>query len=245
MSTFNNINDSGAESHIINFVTNTIRYKKLTRPLIVSLEGNIGAGKSTLIETLKAEGNFDSTILFLQEPVDMWTSICDSETGDTVIQRFYRDPANYAFSFQVLAYATRLSLLRKMIADHPECRMIVCERSLDADKHIFAKMLHEDGMIDEIQYKIYETFFNEFSDSFALDGILYLDVDPTVCHERVAIRNREGEEGISLDYLYRCREFHESWLKDNPLTLKIIEGVTVDPKSAIKQYMIDLLKPYV
>jgi len=240
-----NMNINDADSHIINMIAtnNIIRYKTLTRPLIVSIEGNIGAGKSTLIETLRSE--FDSTILFLQEPVDMWTSIRDSETDETVIQRFYKDPAKYAFSFQVLAYATRLSLLRKMIADHPECRMIVCERSLDADKYIFAKMLHEDGMIDEIQYKIYETFFNEFSASFDLDGVVYLDVDPTVCHERVAIRNRDGEEGISLDYLYRCREFHENWLKDNPLTLKIVEGRGSDPKAQIKDFVIELLKPYI
>uniref|UniRef100_A0A6C0I3G0 Deoxynucleoside kinase domain-containing protein n=1 Tax=viral metagenome TaxID=1070528 RepID=A0A6C0I3G0_9ZZZZ len=229
--------------NVINFENPYIRYKKLERPLIVSLEGNIGAGKSTLLESLK--GEFDPTILILQEPVDIWTSIRDPATDETVIQCFYRDPAKYAFSFQVLAYATRLSLLRKMIADHPECRMIICERSLDADKHIFAKMLHEDGMIDEVQYKIYETFFNEFSASFALDGIIYLDVDPTICHERVAIRNRDGEEGISLDYLYRCREFHEGWLAQNSLALKLQNMETAESKRLIKQYMIDLLKPYI
>jgi len=214
----------------------------MTRPLIVSIEGNIGAGKSTLLSSL--QGEFDSTIVFLQEPVDMWSTIRDSESNETVIQRFYKDPAKYAFSFQILAYASRVALLRKTIADHPECRMIICERSLDADKHIFAKMLHEDGMIDEIQYKIYQSFFDEFSNTFELDGIIYLDIDPTVCHERVAIRNREGEENISLDYLYRCREYHSAWLTENPCVLKLLED-TSNPILLIKQYIIELLQSYI
>lgn len=215
-----------------------IQWRKTTKPLLVSVEGNIGAGKSTLLENLKRELK-DASVVFLQEPVDMWEAIRDSTTDETILQHFYKDPAKYAFSFQVLAYATRLSMLRKTITENPECRVVICERSLDADKQIFAKMLQKDGMIEEIQYKIYETFFDEFSKEFTLDGIIYLDIDPLVCHERVGVRNRDGEEGISLDYLYRCREHHDIWLKDNSRVLKITDN-NAESVTEIKKYIATL-----
>jgi deoxyadenosine/deoxycytidine kinase len=224
-------------SNITNFpiiYNDPIQWRKTTKPLLISVEGNIGAGKSTLLSNLKKE--FDPTIVFLQEPVDMWEAIRDSTTDETILQRFYKDPAKYAFSFQVLAYATRLSMLRKTIADNPECRVVICERSLDADNQIFAKMLQTDGMIEDLEYKIYKTFFDEFSKEFTLDGIIYLDIDPLVCHERVALRNRDGEEGISLDYLYRCREHHEIWLKDNVRVLKITDN-NKESVTEIKKYI--------
>ena len=130
----------------------------MSKPIIVSLEGNIGAGKSTLLEKLQLRYANDKTIVFLKEPVDLWAQIKD-KSGETMLSKFYSNPSKYSFAFQIMAYTTRLHILRQLIRENPDCKIIVCERSLDADKHIFAKMLHADGKMEDIMYKVYETYF--------------------------------------------------------------------------------------
>ena len=185
-----------------------IFHTKMT-PLIYSIEGNIGAGKTTLLEQIEAIGHYN--VYVLREPVDMWTLIRDSE-GENILEKFYKDPKTYAFPFQVLAFHTRLETLTKTIAENPICNIILCERSLHADGHIFAKMLYDDGMIDEISYRIYQKMYLDGIAKFPLSGAIYLDVEPEVCAERIVKRGRVGEESISLDYLQRCHDYHASWL---------------------------------
>ena len=177
---------------------------------IISLEGNIGAGKSTLLEKLEVHFADNPTIQFLREPVDVWEGVRDTD-GETILQKFYKNPQKHAFSFQVMAYASRLSALTRLLKENPECTVVICERSLDADKYIFAKMLHDDGAMDDVEYQIYQMFSAAQTSAMKLDGIVYLDTEPDACFTRVANRGRDGEEGISLDYLYRCREYHEMW----------------------------------
>jgi deoxyadenosine/deoxycytidine kinase len=83
---------------------------------------------------------------------------------------------------------------------------------LDADKNIFAKMLHDDGMIEDIEYQIYQHFYKEYSAEFNLDGIVYIDAAADTCYNRVAKRSRDGESTISLEYLQKCKKYHDEWL---------------------------------
>ena len=191
-------------------------------PRIITLEGNIGAGKSTLLEKLQEKYQNDSSIIFLKEPVDTWEQIKDETTGDTVLKMFYANPAKYAFPFQIMAYITRLSLLVQTVKSNPDARIIICERSLEADKNIFAKMLHDDGIIDSVCYQIYERVFAEFTDQFAVSGIVYIDANPRVCASRIMKRARDGEGGIALDYLQKCKNYHDNWLLDKSSVLHLI-----------------------
>jgi len=193
-------------------------------PLLLSVEGNIGAGKTTILEQLQSRLANDKTVVFLREPVDIWEGIKDS-SGESILAKFYRDPVKYAFPFQIMAYATRVASLRKIICENPDCRMVVCERSLEADRNIFAKMLFDDGLIDEVGYQIYNRFYDTYKqtgdgkvgivDEFALSGIVYIDADPEVCAERISKRARNGEAGIALDYLKKCKAYHDTWLNNN------------------------------
>ena len=178
-------------------------------PRIYSIEGNIGAGKTTLLE--KVESCKYAKVVVLREPVDAWTSIRDS-TGENILEKFYKDPATFSFAFQILAFHTRIQSLKKTIAENPDCEIILCERSLHADGHIFAKMLYDDGMINEISYKIYRKMYFDGLAEFPLAGVIYMDVEPTVCAERIVKRGRAGEDNIQLSYLERCHEYHETWL---------------------------------
>ena len=192
------------------------------RPFIASLEGNIGAGKSTIVDILKHKYETEpakyfgalsgSKIVFMKEPVDIWTSICDSETGESILEKFYKDPKTYAFAFQVMVYNTHLEAFRKVVRENPDCVLLICERSIDAGRHIFAEMLRDDGMIDEVCFKVYQNLFDSTSSEFPLDAILYLDVEPETCLERIGKRSREGEGNIPLEYLERCKSYYKKWL---------------------------------
>lgn len=183
----------------------------MSNPLILSIEGNIGAGKSTIIEKLKEYMGDVHGILFLKEPLDIWEGVKESATGENILQKFYGNPEKYAFSFQVMAYASRLSMIRDAIERH-EPAVIICERSLEADKHIFAQMLHDEGTIDDVNFQIYNMFYKEFSEKYQLNGVIYIDADADVCHKRVETRSREGESKISLEYLQKCKDYHDAWL---------------------------------
>jgi deoxyadenosine/deoxycytidine kinase len=210
----------------------------MNRPVIISIEGNIGAGKTTAIEYLEKHMYFnmkekDNSILFLREPVNVWDTIKDA-SGETILEKFYKDSDKYAFAFQVMAYATRTANVKNAIKNNPECKIIICERSLEADNNVFAKMLRDDGKIENIQYQIYEHFFHAGKDDLKTDAIIYVDSCPAVCHARINKRSREGEGGISLEYLQSCRDYHDKWLIDDPsipvLRIDTNEDVSYDHK---------------
>jgi deoxycitidine kinase/deoxyguanosine kinase len=196
-------------------------------PFVVSLEGNIGAGKSTLLEKMRqiylrkdseSEKYFgklaEHKILFMPEPVDIWTSVCDSKTGESILEKFYKDPKQYAFAFQVMVYNTHLEAFRKIVRENPDCVLLICERSIDAGRHIFAEMLYDDGMIDDVCFKVYKNLYNSTVNEFPLDAILHLDVEPTICLERIGKRAREGEAGIPLEYLEKCDSYYRKWFSN-------------------------------
>ena len=181
----------------------------------VSLEGNIAAGKTTLIRRLKEKYQDREDILFLEEPIDIWNIIQD-KNGKTILQYFYKDLAKYAFSFQVLAYTTRLQLMKDTIANaSPKVKVVVMERSLEADTNIFAKMLYEEGIMNTIEYQVYSLMTENNWEDYGVDGIIWLHTDPDECYSRVRIRNREGEEGLDLGYLRKCHQYHLEWLGAN------------------------------
>lgn len=80
---------------------------------LISIEGNIGSGKSTFVEELKRNIH-NERMCFLEEPVDIWNTIVDKD-GITMLENYYKDSKKYAFSFQMMAYISRLSILKKRL----------------------------------------------------------------------------------------------------------------------------------
>jgi len=193
---------------------------------IISIEGNIGSGKSTIIDILEKKiENTNSNCIFLREPVEEWESIKDSKYGDNMLQKFYQYPHKYGFSFQVLVYLTFYKQLVKAINSSNGNTIIVCERSLDVSQYIFAKMLYNDGILNEYEYQILNLFYSQF-DKIKLDAVIYLDVKHETCYERIKKRSRVGEEEIELSYLKKCKEYHEKWINDplNDIYIHRIDG---------------------
>jgi deoxyadenosine/deoxycytidine kinase len=191
-------------------------------PIIISFDGNIGSGKSSVVRYF--EKNFAKycnmktyhyNICFLQEPVSIWESIKD-ENGKNAIEKFYENNERYSFAFQMMAYISRLSLFREALTKNYD--IIITERSMYTDKNVFAKMLHDNKKMDNIEYQIYLKWFDEFTETIKDLKTIYIRTNPEICDMRVKKRNRLGEI-IPLEYLKNCHHYHDVWL-NNPEKLE-------------------------
>jgi deoxyadenosine/deoxycytidine kinase len=153
----------------------------------------------------------------LKEPVDEWAKIKDIN-GTTILEKFYADQEKYSFSFQMMAYVSRIKVLRDTLKekqkDNQEKKqyIIITERSLYTDKMVFAKMLYDSGKIEDVNYQIYLNWFDTFSGEFPVHKVIYVKAAPEKCYERIAKRSREGEENIPLEYLTACSLYHDNML---------------------------------
>ena len=188
---------------------------------IISIEGNIGSGKTTFIEFLKTMW-VDKNIVFIKEPVDEWEKIKDYD-GKTILEKFYDDQERYSFSFQMMAYISRLKLLKEAVENNPNS-LIITERSLYTDKLVFAKMLYDNKKIEHINYLIYLKWFDTFSKDYPLNKIIYIQTNSLICYKRIETRSRQGENNISLDYLVSCDLYHEEMIKSLQVEKIILNG---------------------
>lgn len=197
---------------------------------IISVEGNIGSGKSTFLKYVQEECKDEERIMVLPEPVGAWETLTDNN-GDSIIKLFYQDKRKYAFPFQMMAYISRLALLQNAISalQTRGGGIIICERSLLCDRYVFASMLRDADDINEVEFSIYEKWFNHFMDSLPRHYMFYLRTDPETALTRVKRRKRTGEN-IQLSYLKTCHDYHEQWLQcPNVLTVNANEekGISV------------------
>ena len=176
--------------------------------MIVSVEGNIGSGKSSFLNRLKSHYEMDRRIVFMDEPIEEWNTIRDKE-NNTILQCFYKEPKQYAFSFQILTMTTRLIQLKKYMEKYPE-HFIISERSILSDS-LFAEMMYKEGNITRMEYQIYRKQYDYFLSMIPTIDVVYLRCDPIECKKRIQVRARKGEEKISLHYLRQLHEIHERW----------------------------------
>ena len=206
-----------------------------SKPLVISVEGNIGAGKSTLLDeletTLKNRGISD--IRIVRESVDEWTEVNDG--ASSILELYYQDPAIYAMSFQTLATWTTMKSLQREVREHPEAQIVICERSISSSQHVFAQMLADDGTMDKVEHAVYENIFDDERIKWMLPSVMiHLETDPSTCLARIRQRDRQGEDKISQSYLGKCHDYYEKmWDKIN------IEPRRIDLEETIEGQKID------
>ena len=177
--------------------------------LIVAIEGNIGVGKSTFTRILK-ETFEKSTIV--SEPVDMWLNIKNKE-GENILGLFYKDTNRWAYTFQNLAYITRMMKIEDAIRSSDG--IVFLDRSLGTDRNVFEKMLHDDKILDEVEHSMYNLwydFYTKYVNNNFNEIYIYLKCDPKTAYERIKKRGREEEKNISFEYLEKLHKYHEEWL---------------------------------
>ena len=191
---------------------------------IFSIEGNIGSGKSKFLKYLKTTySNIKNhEVHYIFEPIDEWDTIRDK--NETILEKFYKDPEKYSFPFQMMAYISKISALKKCIEQNKNKNIIIiCERSVFTDKNVFAQMLYDKGDIEPVNYMIYLKWFDEFLKETPMSGYIYIKTKPEICLSRIHKRNRDGEEGIPLEYLLKCESYHNNWL-NKEISVATING---------------------
>ncbi|CAD8085235.1 unnamed protein product [Paramecium sonneborni] len=223
--------------------------------IIVSLEGNVGAGKSTLFEILRKE--FPKAI-FLMEPLEQWQKV-HGNPNLNILEKYYSDIQRWGFTFQIYAYQSRLMAwdrqLRAVLKEQKlqqidnnqfsspstnaedEPILVFTERSIESARELFFKLCYNDGTINELEYHIYEEFYEwlmEHYKQYLVDCVIYVNTPPEMCLERLNRRGRQEEACVPLDYLKKLHQRHEDWLSENTNKFKIIN---ID---ATKNYVQDL-----
>ena len=192
---------------------------------IVSLEGNIGAGKSTILTEVeqRCKSRSISDIRILREPVDEWEKITDG--SKTILELFYENPAEYGFPLQILVGITTMTRTHKELLNYPDVKIILSERSILSSRMVFARMLRQDGFLDEIEDKVYQMLFNGNEPRALINPamMMYIDTDPTTCLDRIGMRNRKGENKITLDVLQKCESYHKAMFRQTDIHVKSID----------------------
>ena len=178
---------------------------------IISIEGNIGSGKSTVLQELKKT---HPEWIYVDEPVNEWLSLKNNR-GESLLEVFYKDKRRWSYSFQNAAILYRFKKLREALnaLDPNQTNIIVMERCLETDSQIFCKMLHKDGYIDALEKKLYDDWFAHLNAMLpSVNGYIYVNTKPDTSYQRLLKRAREGESIIPLTYLQELDEYHKSWL---------------------------------
>lgn len=176
--------------------------------LFIGIAGMIGAGKSTLATAL---GNH------LKLPV-YFEPVADND----YLADFYRDTRRYCF-------ATQIYLLNRRFQQHQEIIWRggggVQDRTIYEDA-VFARMLVNIGLMEERDYRTYLSLFRHMSNFMCRPHVIvYLDVKPERSMERIRMRSRDVESGVSLDYLSALYEEYGRFIADISRTIPVI---TVD-----------------
>jgi deoxyadenosine/deoxycytidine kinase len=184
--------------------------------LMILLEGNIGAGKTTVGRTLAHSQTFG----FIEEPTSLWREGFNSNMLDL----FYRDPHRWAFTFQICAFITRAKTWREVLALTNHSRVIL-ERSVYCDRRVFAENCYRTGLMQTAEYELYLGLWQFLVESYCVqpDLILYLRTPAEVCLERIRERDRSEEAGMALEYLLQLEALHDEWLLGNPKAV-VLDG---------------------
>jgi len=175
---------------------------------MISVEANVGAGKSSFLKIFGEK--WPDLFNVILEPLEEW-QLKYSDVDNNILGLFYGDIPRWGYTFQSNAFITRI---QKFENEKKNGMINLTERSILSDHHIFAQMLYDDGKMNQIEWKLYQNWFNWLSDKFNAkpEKIIYLRCDPQIAYERVKKRARSEEETISLEYLTRLSEYHDKWL---------------------------------
>ncbi len=206
------------------------------KPILISIEGDIGAGKSTLIDALKhAHPDWH----FIDEPVGTWQSL-KNEAGQNLLELFYEDQIKYAYTFQNCAILSRAQNIQRAIQSwqhectvYPELEsqnIFVTERCLETDYYVFAKMMYESGKMGILEWDLYQMWYRFVKEtSTPLSGIIYVSTPPRVCSQRIVTRGRSGEEHIPMSYLESLETYQKNWLYNSGDKTPLLDYVNYGP----------------
>lgn len=163
----------------------------------VLIAGNIGAGKSTLVQALSQTFG--------------WTPLFEPAAENPYLADFYRDMRRWAFHSQVFFLIHRARLHRQAAATPG---IVVQDRSLYEDAEIFARTLYEQGHMHPRDYATYCALYETLRDLLRPpDLVVYLQASVSTLLARIARRGRDYERNIPPDYLTHLNRRYEEWVQ--------------------------------
>lgn len=168
----------------------------------IFVEGNVGVGKTTFLEILEQY----LQVKVIPEPVKLWQNI----DNHNLLEQFFLNGQRWAYTLQSYILTTQIDQLNNADA----CQVRVVERSVYSGRYCFAKVAHEIGTMDDLEWALYKKLWNREAVNLdpKLFGFIYLRASPSVCYDRIKNRNRREERFISLSYLQDLEKKQEDWL---------------------------------
>jgi deoxyadenosine/deoxycytidine kinase len=162
----------------------------------VTVAGNIGVGKSTLVELLSKRLGWEP----FYEPVG----------ENPYLAEFYRDMRSWAFHSQIFFLTRRLRAHRQLL-DHPTSA--IQDRSVYEDAEVFAQNLYLQRHMAERDYQTYRELYQILTDFLPPpDLVIYLRASIPTLEQRIAFRGRDYEKQIQSEYLQRLSALYEAWI---------------------------------
>jgi deoxyguanosine kinase len=183
---------------------------------IISIEGNIGSGKSTVLKALQddeAEFLLSNNIVVVPEPVEKWEQLKDPNDGQSILTKFYKEPKRYAFLLQIFIIETMIETIETAIMNNPDMKILLCERSILTSSAVFSQLLLDLDYITKLEFQYLERLVMDYMHYFP-DDVIFLDVPVDICMKRINKRNRDGESDITIQYLENWEKQCKRWLFD-------------------------------
>jgi deoxyadenosine/deoxycytidine kinase len=176
----------------------------------IAVAGNIGVGKSTLVEMISPR--LDCQPFY--EPV----------TENPYLADFYHDMPAWSFQSQIFFLTHRLRIHHDLLH---AAGSVIQDRSIYEDAEVFARNLYVQGNMAERDYETYRSLYITLAETLPPpDLVIYLRASVSTLTKRIALRNRDYERSIAPGYLGALNELYESWI--NHFTLCPILTVPAD-----------------
>jgi deoxyadenosine/deoxycytidine kinase len=166
------------------------------RPIICCLDGNIGAGKSSVLDELRRRG-----YNVFKEDVESW---------EWCLSNYYEDQKRWAFTLQMLILNSMIKQFDNM--KNSSSLIVFVERS-PISNIIFSNVALSNGMMTDDEYRLLKGMIDRFG--WIPDLTLMLNISTEECYKRIRRRNRLYERNISMYYLLDLEKAYNAMALDH------------------------------
>lgn len=167
----------------------------MSGPKYIAVAGNIGAGKSTLVDFLRYKFNL--------------TPFYEPNADNPFMVDFYSDMKRWGFHSQIF-FLTHKFRLHQELTGHPGT--VVQDRTIYEDAEIFAENLFRSGNMTADEYAIYRTLYDGIVRTLRPpDLMIYLRAEVRTVRRRIKHRGRPEEQALPLSYIKRLHSLYEDW----------------------------------
>ena len=176
----------------------------------ITIEGNIGAGKTTLAHLLARHYN---ARLVLEEFAD-----------NPFLSKFYENPQQYAFPLELFFMAERFKQLKELIQQKDLFQNITVSDYLFTKCLLFAKVTLPDD-----EFRLYQRLFEIIHQQLIQPDILiYLHAPVSKLQANIKKRNRSYEQNISDEYLFSIQETYTHYIRQHNIKTIFIDATNSD-----------------